>query len=343
MSETTAVALSNSPEDRATYLGSSDIAAVLGVSNWATPLTTYLKKIRSPDIPPPAPETLRLWKRGKRREPEVLNDSIELFGLNVTKRSTEASPNRYRDPEHAFMAAEIDFEFEVTEEIAAQFGIPQNLVGTIQNGEVKTIHPFAAKKFGEELTDEIPIEYAAQAAYGMMVKQRQMTLFLLGIDANDPVPYVYLRDEETIASMRAKAVAFWNNHVLKRIPPDPIDWPDMMLLYAKVNGKPVELDEEAAAVYFQLRDATAKEKQWKEVHDEKKFQLADFIRRQWGLNDIRDAVDNAEILINGVVVATWKKQSSTRIDADKLKADHPEIALSCSKTSWTRVLRAKKS
>lgn len=341
---TTALAVID-PEQavRQTYIGSSDIAAILGLSNWATPLTTYLKKIGSPDVPPPSPETQRLWKRGKRREPEVLNDAIELYGLNVTKRSTPENPNRYTDPEFDWMRAEIDFEFEVTEDLAEQFGIPSELVGTIQNGEIKTIHPFAAKKFGDELTDEIPVEYAAQGAFGMMVRNKQMVLFLLGIDANDPVPYIYLRDDEQIAGMRQKAIDFWTKHVLVRVPPDPIDWPDMMLAFAKVNGRPVDLDEEAAAIWFAMREAGDKKKAWDAEYEEKKFQLADYIRRQWGLEKVDQNADNAIILLNGTEIATWKKQSATRIDADALRRAEPDIAAEYSKTSWTRVFRAKKA
>jgi hypothetical protein len=59
---------------------------------------------------------------------------------------------RYVDQDHDFLAAEIDFEWRDAD-------------GSIQNGEIKTVSPFAFNErggWGEAGTDQVPIHYFAQ-------------------------------------------------------------------------------------------------------------------------------------------------------------------------------------
>lgn len=314
--------------DRRTYLGSSDIAGLMGVSPWSTPLDVWLHKMGE-QAEPITPEKEKLFKRGRRFEPRIVDDLIEDHSIIVTKRSTPEAPNRYLDREYPFLAAEIDFEWDDD--------------GTIQNGEAKSVIGFARKKWGEADTDEVPIEYAAQCFFGLRVAVREKCLVAAG-SGFDVTPYYLRRDDEIIDGMVQKAVSFWNNHVLARVPPDPVNMDDMMKLFARTKGRPVTLDDETAGLLADLRAVRSRIKADKAAEEDIAFRVADFVRRQWGHDDLsKIPADDARLLTaEGIELASWKAQSRPGIDTDKLRTKYPDIAAACTKTSNFRVLRIKK-
>ena len=89
--------------DRSTYLGSSDISAILGLSPWKTPVDCYFEKLGMGKPIDAAKE--KLFKRGKRLEPIVLDMLAEERGIEFIAKGA-----RYRHPEYPWMAAEIDAE-----------------------------------------------------------------------------------------------------------------------------------------------------------------------------------------------------------------------------------------
>lgn len=315
--------------DRRTYLGSSDVAAILGVSPWKTALDVYFAKLGEPEEI--TPEKRKLFSRGKRMEPVVLDMLIEENpDLIITRRSTATDPNRYTDREHPFMAAEIDFEWSDN--------------GAIENGEVKTVHPFSAGKWGEVDTDEVPIEYAAQVMYGLMVTARNKTKFATLIGADNLLCYEIQRDEETIAAMRRKCVDFWHNNVLARVPPDPVNMDDLMRLFARTKGVPVEADEVTLNHLENLRAIRSRIKAMDDEKEEIEFQIASFICRQWGIDYSGDSAtgDDAILTRLGQPFATWKSQSRSSIDAKRLRAEAPVIAAAYTNISFSRSIRFPK-
>jgi len=125
--------------NRQTFLGGSDASGILGVSKWTTPLRVYQKK--RGEVPPAGddfkdPKREAMFKRGKRMEPLVVDMLIEDEGIKVVKRSMPDEKNYWLDPEFDFMASEIDFEWEVQQQDIDRWGLDQELLGTIQNGEV---------------------------------------------------------------------------------------------------------------------------------------------------------------------------------------------------------------
>lgn len=327
--------------DRRAFIGGSDAAAILGVSPWATPLDVYMEKVGQKKAPvDPARE--KLFRRGKRMEPIVVDMLIEEYGIKVTKRSTPFVPNRYNDAEHDFLAAEIDFEWEVTAEAAERFGLDEALIGTIQNGEVKTVHPFASAKFGDAETDEIPIEYAAQAMHGLMIARRDVTMFGVLIGADDLVVYWIHRDDKIIAGMRAKELAFWSAHVLAGVPPAPVNLPDVLQLFGQAEPISIQADKNALEVYGRYLSAKATEKQVEGEIEDLKFQLGCFMLGVGAVElDARGKVKPAgavhpgkHLLMAGdKPLLTVAHESQTRIDSDAVRRLHPEVAAQCSKTS----------
>ena len=292
--------------DRSTYLGGSDVAAILGISPWRTPLDVYIDKIQ-PRKEETDPGRLKVLNRGKRMEPYVIDLLAEETGLDIIRRG-----ERYLDPDLDFIAAEIDAE-----------------AATGENIEIKTVSPFKAREWGEEQSDEIPLHYAAQAMHGMMVTSREVCVFGVLIGGDDFRVYRIERDDVTIDAIRQKEIEFWSR-IQARQAPEPSTVSDVFRLFGtKDSGLAVEASESLQADVIAL----------KSLKDDAKRLGAQIDLRE---ERIKLHMADASILtMNGKPVLTWKEQASKRFDQSAFKADQPELYEKFIKTVTSRVFRLK--
>ena len=341
--------------DRQKFLGGSDVAAIFGVSPWRTPLDLYLDKIapRAEQLEIDA-EKKKFFARRKRQEPVVAEMLADEYGIVVTRLSMDDNPNRYFDTEHPFLAAEIDFEFQMSQAVRAHFPdrgdfavIPD---GTLLNGEIKAIHPFKASEWGEEGTEEVPIHYAAQVMHGLGITRRPAALVAALFGLDNLVCFPVMRDAETIRQMRTKAVAFWTEHVLKRVPPEPVNVEDVKRMYAGFNGRPVELSDEADTALHDLQILRDKEKQFALDRAELEWKIARSVAFAWGLEIMPDdknrplvpAEQNAILMYGGRQVGSWNRQRGTYLDQKRLAVEKPDVVADYTVEHRYRVFRLKK-
>lgn len=302
--------------DRRFYIGGSDAAAIIGVSPWSTPVELWLQKTGREQPRPVDPVREKIFKRGKMLEPVILEmviDKLKERGHDVELLETN---ERYYDPEHKFMSCEIDFELL--------------LDGEHINGDCKSVVGFARRKWGDEDTEDVPIEYAAQFMHGLMITGRRRCLVAALIGLDDVAIYWVTRDDETIAAMRAKEIAFWNDHVLGDTPPDTFTYDDVKLLFPSDNGLTIaatdevfEAVEELKRVKHQISSAQAREAMLQ-------HKIADFIN------------PFAILQFHGKDIATWKGQNDTRMEMDKFKEEQSALFNQYARTRTVRVLRLKK-
>ncbi|MBK8916338.1 MAG: YqaJ viral recombinase family protein [Phycisphaerales bacterium] len=289
--------------DRRTYLGGSDAAAILGLDPYGkTPLTVYLAKRGELVTGAPDPEREKFLRRRKRWEEPIVAMLREEFGGEIV-----AMNGRYKHPEHDFLAAEIDFEWADAD-------------GVIQNGEIKTVSPFAFNEgagWGEAGTADVPIHYHAQVMHGLAVTGRSECILaaLAGLDTM--VFYRIERDEEAIADLRAAEVAFWTDHVLAGVPPEPITMADVGRLWNRRNGRPVEIDEDTAGRLEHLRQARGEQKALDGDVEELQLEIAKAICKAWGVADGEEAPEDHAIL-------TYQGRKVAYLGARSLNLARPE-------------------
>lgn len=320
--------------ERQRFLGGSDAAGVLGVSPWDTPLGIYLKKTDPAGDREIDPGKAKLFRWGKLLEPVVIKHLRQDYGVRVTKISTPKKPNRYVDPEYPFLAAEIDFEWRVTRELIDEYGLDPLLLNTIQNGEIKTVHTFAAAKFGEAETEDVPVEYAAQAMDGLMVTGRQLCMFGVLTGSRDVTLYWIKRDDVTIAAMRPRLVSFWQDHVLAGVPPQPVNLPDVMKLFRKAPVSTTEATPEIVARLERLEFAKTTKAQAEDLEAECKFEIGKHMLGATGIflgkGGKVEPGPNAKpgehmLTMNGVPLLRVCLQQQSRLDGARLERERPEI------------------
>jgi putative phage-type endonuclease len=300
-----AVPLSAQSYDRRTFLGGSDAGAILGLSPWATPYEVWLEKISDgPKVVDPKKE--RFFARRKRQEPVVLEMLADEKGIKARSINTRAF-----HPTHDFMSCEIDAIAEDGLEI-----------------EIKTVHPFQAKEWGTEDTDEIPPHYTAQALHGLMVtgQPRRLVAALIGVD--DLRIYMVERDEPTLAQLFEHELAFWKM-VVDRTPPPAVKLSDVEKLYGVDKGQVVAIDDNLQVIdaLARIRELKAEEKNVEAAIEEQQLIVKGFMK------------EAAVCTLGGKKACSWKTQTANRIDADALRANFPDIAKQVTKVTPSRVFR----
>lgn len=235
--------------DRTKFIGGSDVAAILGISPWKSIVDLYLDKI-TPRVSDG--KNLAAKRRGSRLEPYILDMIREEHGLNII-----AANQRYIDKGLPFLASEIDAEYVDAD--------------GYQNIEIKTVHPFKAKEWGEQDTDSLPIHYVAQVQHGLGVtgRDRCRVFALIGDELKS---YVVERDSETIEALREHCSNFWMNHVLPQVMP-PLDYKHkdiietLKRLYPGSDGSVIE--------------ATAMHEHWRDVYET----AGDMVNKYQGILD----------------------------------------------------------
>lgn len=211
------------------YIGGANIAGILGVSPYSSPVLEYLK-IRG-EAPPPTAEELRFFGQRKRREPYIV-ESLEIdHGLQLPVRN-----QRYTDPELDYLKAEIDGENPGA-----------------YNAELKTVHPRAkdAASWTSRAEDPVPLHVVAQAQWGLMLRPAPMA-FAVGEVGYETFPYPIQPDLELQGEMRARAVEFWERYVLKGEAPEPASDADVAALYPR--SKPATIVHATAEIFQLVQD-----------------------------------------------------------------------------------------
>ena len=277
-------------QDRRSFLGGSDCAAILGVSKWATPLDVYFKKTNQcTEIVDQIKSSI--FRRGHRLEAYVL--SLAQIEYNFEAISVN---KRYFHKDYGFLSSEIDFEW-----------IDEN--GDIQNGEIKTASDFAAA----EWADGVPIYYQAQAHHNMIITGRTCCMLIVQIGLEKIEKFLIHADKQLHQHILDTEIKFWETNILAGVPPEPTNHEDVDRLYPFDNQKEIEATHEVKMALHRIKN-----------YVETKKELEALIENDQML--IKNHMKNCTALVNdGLTLATWKTQESKRIDVKRLALEKPDI------------------
>lgn len=289
--------------ERRNYLGGSDIAKVLGLSRWGTPLSVWAEKTGNlipEDISGKMPVKL-----GIRMEQIV----AELFEEEMGKKLQIEKETIYH-PQYPFLAANIDRRVEGEDAIV----------------EIKTA---SAYKYREWEQEEMPVEYLIQTAYYMALTGVRKGYLCCLIGNTDLKIKEINKDENLFADIIGKAVYFWQEFVEKNQMPAPIagDGSTLYRLFPLAAEESIiDLGDKGARVLENLDSLKADRK----VLD---------MEIEGQENHIKAMLGNYETGIAGKFKITWKKQTTMRIDIDRMKKEEPGLYESWLKPTMSRVFR----
>ena len=269
--------------DRSTYIGSSDAAAIIGVSPWKSAFQLYQEKIGEyqEEI---TPFKQKIFNRGKKFEPLILEMLLEELDDRGHDVEVITRNERLRDPEFDFLASESDMVLRID--------------GEIISAEAKSVNGFAAKLWGEPETDDFPIYYQCQTMHDLMVKRRNKCVVAALIGTDDMRIHWIERDEEIIQAIRAKEIEFWER-IQNRQAPEPVTADDINRLYRHDCGQVLEVDRELLDLVAQA-STTKNDLKAVEAHLEA---LITQIKARMG--------DAALLTYNGQKLATWKSNKAS--------------------------------
>lgn len=330
-------------EGRRWGIGGSDVAAVLSLNPWKTPLDVWNDKLglsEDKEMSEPA-----YW--GTVLEDTVAREFQQRTGMKVQKVT-----HQFVDPECDWMIANIDraiinpeiagkvrplLKVEEIEKYADITGV-ERIINTDVAFEAKTANAFTADLWGPSQELEIkqnnlrtehviPLYYETQIQwYCGILKLKGMYLAVL-IGGSDFRMYWVDARPDVFQVIKEKCSAFWNNYVLTKTPPEPINIEDVLKLYGRSNGKAIEAQGDLAINYGEYARLNGEIKELKKQQDAVKAKIA------------IDMKDNEILTLDGKKVLTYKTQTSKRFDSDSFKQEHLNDYFDYLKESTTRVMR----
>jgi hypothetical protein len=142
--------------------------------------------------------------------------------------------------------------------------------------------------------------------------------------------------------MREREVAFWQNHVLAGVPPGPENLPDVFKLFRKA---PASSPRPARGVRAGRSPARARQASASVAEDrqaELKYEIGKFMLGETGvLLGNRGKLEPGPAMTPGkhllkagsATLLTVSLQAQSRIDTDRLRRDHPDVAAACMKST----------
>jgi putative phage-type endonuclease len=277
-------------ERRKNSLGGSDVAAVLGISRYHTPLDIYNDKLGLVE----PKEMTQAMTAGVMLEDTVAKWYMVETGYRVIKDNQQRHHKTI-----PFLTANLD---RVILPVAGHQGR-----GIL---EIKTAGIYAAKGWDSEP----PLEYVLQLQHYFDVTGYNWGEFAVLIGGQEFRRYYQERDQTLIDMKNEILSKFWHEHVLAQVPPEPVNVSDIKNYITAQQGKTIEAVEANLSTIEQLREIKLQIKGLEAQEDELSQR-------------IKLLMNDAEVLtFNGETLATFKQsKGSTMLDSKALKEAHPDL------------------
>ena len=285
-------------------IGGSDCAAACGLSRWKSRLELWLDKTGRSK--PQQVGEAAYW--GRVMEPILRAEFSKRTGFEVKEM-----PAFFRSAAHPFMLANID--------------------GCVNTGngyailEIKTAGSYAVADW----EDGLPVEYYLQIQHYLAVIGAPKAFVAVLLGGNKFSYQEIVRDEAAIQNIIAMERDFWENYVLKDVPPKPVALDKNLLnaLYPQVKTPETKIATEHAPLFERYLEAKSKLDEAQKAKDAAEAELKALVK------------DSAKAVC-GNYTASWSEVKRNSLSTDKVKAIlTPEQLDSCTVTSTTRRFSVK--
>ena len=279
-------------------IGGSDAGAICGFNPYRTAMQVYYDKT-SDEIEDIDNEAMR---QGRELEDYVVKRFTEETGKKVRRANT-----MFYDEDNTFMLADVD----------------RMIVGENAGLECKTVSPFMAEHWKD---DKVPLSYQMQCYHYMSVCNADRWYVAALIYGREFKVYTLERDEEIIANLIHLEKNFWENHVLKRVLPEP-------------DGS--QLADSVIAKYFKNATSISVPLQGFDDKLKRRQELVGLLdkletEKKQIEQELKIYLGEAEVAENEHYRVSWKSVLTNRIDSARLKEEQPEIYKQYQKSSQSR-------
>jgi putative phage-type endonuclease len=288
-------------------IGGSDVAAICGLNPYKSAIDVYFQKTL--DDLPDQEENDNIWW-GNALESVIVDKYKKIFPQKIT------FPDTKTDDQLSFMLANVD--------------------GILEDGgvlEVKNVGEFSKKKWGQQFTDDIPVEYYLQVAHYVRIFKAPYAHIAAYFGGADFRIFEYIPNKAIENMIVEKCSNFWENHVLKRVAPPVTQYSDQLKLWkdALADSKKEAIPDVILAIQ-NYKDLQSNIKELETKSEDLKSIICGFMENSEAL------IDNA-----GQTLVTWKNQKTCRFDLPKFKAEQGDLYKQLLVEKQSRVLRISTS
>lgn len=284
-------------QQRTNGVGGSDVAAIMGLSPWRTPMQVWLEKTGREQPQDISDKPYVAF--GNTMEPVVGKWYAEQFPTFTVRRVNAICQSISRP------WAQASLDYEVND--GRHWGVL----------EIKTA------RTAQDWQDGVPAYYLTQVTHYLSVTGRAFAYVAVFFRDTCEFKAFYIeRDEEDIAAVDSAVDTFWHDYVEAGIMPQLTGTAGEVASLTDYYGKPANTFThlhdaspeavEARQAIAEYLDAARAEKQAKEAKTKATATLAKLIGDAKGLD-------------TDVARVTWVRREATKLDTKRLQAEHPEI------------------
>jgi putative phage-type endonuclease len=265
-------------------IGASEVAAVLGLAPYATPLDVWMRKTGRQGSVPPQTQASRM---GHLLEPIVAQLYAEETGASLRESGTLVGEEPWMLATPDRIATKHDMEWLV---------------------EIKTKSFYTAKAFGEPGTDAVPPEILCQVLW----QQRVTGLYANAdvavlVDGRDYVVYRVPYDRDLADDIVTQCRDWWQRHVVEDTEPAITGGSGIAYLqrkFAQHTDVIVQADDTAEDYLAQLADAKRRLKEAELAEESARLALMQMIGDAAGMHGVHGKVSWRQV--KGRAFTDWK-------------------------------------
>ena len=273
-------------------IGGSDVAAILGLNKYKTPLDVYHEKVA--DTPIEIEDNAKM-KAGRIMEDTIANWWAEENGFKIQ------ADNKIR------IHSDIPFLYANLDRVIVANGHGRG-TGLL---EAKQTSQFYYKTW----EDSLPLQYYFQIQHYLNVTGYDWAAAAVLVDGWDLKSIDVEPDRKVIDAITEKLTAFWNDHILQRIPPEPSTDEEIKKQWPEAEkGSMLEVDADTVDLVLSAKSYSEKKKDAEKQEKELKTK----IRLKFGDHDM--------MTFGGQSIATYKNaKAKSEFDELRFRAEHPEL------------------